>query len=194
MAKLRFDANRNIWKNIGDPPPKVVRHSKPIDAGKPLVYTNVAQFLVEVTKADWRVHESLAQLMRFRAGLTQFMNTQGGYMRTQATILAYDMIDSMRANIPAVTNGNYSLTFATATPAPVNCYGPAANCASGQMAVSDINRWRTVLANYLPSGNGQITTVLNATTTQVTVSVQWLDPLTAERGNEQVSLLAVLRQ
>jgi type IV pilus assembly protein PilV len=115
-------------------------------------------------------------------------------MRTQATILAYDMIDSMRANIPAVTNGNYRLTFAAATPAAVNCYGSAANCASGDMAVSDINRWRTVLANYLPSGNGQITTVLNATTTQVSVSVQWLDPLTAERGNEQVSLLAVLRQ
>jgi len=126
--------------------------------------------------------------------IVSIQNTQGGYMRTQATILAYDMIDSMRANIPAVTNGNYSLTFATATPAPVNCYGPAADCASGQMAVSDINRWRTVLANYLPSGNGEITTALNATTTQVTVSVQWLDPLTVESGNEQVSLLAVLRQ
>ena len=49
--------------------------------------------------------------------IASIQNTQGGYMRTQATFLAYDMIDSMRANIPAVTNGNYNLTFATATPA-----------------------------------------------------------------------------
>ncbi len=126
--------------------------------------------------------------------IASIQNTQGGYMRSQATFLAYDMVDSMRANIPAVTNGNYNLTFATATPTAVNCYGPAADCASGQMATSDINRWRTVLANYLPSGNGQITTVINATTTRVTVSVQWLDPFTAEGGNEQVSLLAELRQ
>ncbi len=126
--------------------------------------------------------------------LVSIQNTQGGYLRSQATILAYDIIDSMRTNIPAVTNGDYRLTFAAATPAAVNCYGLAADCASGQMALSDINRWRTVLANYLPSGNGQITTVLNATTTQVTVSIQWFDPFTAESGSEQVTLLAELRQ
>ena len=86
--------------------------------------------------------------------LTAMQNTQGGYLRSQAAILAYDIIDSMRANIPAVSAGNYGLAFTAATPAAVDCYGLAANCTTLQMASSDLNRWRTVLATYMPSGNG----------------------------------------
>ncbi len=127
--------------------------------------------------------------------LTAMQNTQGGYLRSQAAILAYDIIDSMRANIPAVTAGNYGLTPAAATPAAVDCYGLAANCTTVQMASSDLNRWRTVLATYMPSGNGQVTTVdLGGGTTQVTVAVVWIDPYSAESGNEQVVLVSELRQ
>ncbi len=126
--------------------------------------------------------------------IAAMQNTQGGYLRSQATILVYDMIDSMRANSPAITSGAYALTFAAVTPVAVNCYGAAANCTSGQMAVSDINRWRVATANYLPGGNGQILTVPNGTTTLVTVSVQWIDPYTAQGGvAEQVTLVAELR-
>ncbi len=126
--------------------------------------------------------------------LTAMQNTQGGYMRSQATILAYDIIDSMRCNIPAVTAGNYGLPLNAATPAAVNCYGVAANCTTPQMASSDLNRWRTVLATYMPSGNGQVTTVDLGGTTQVTVAVNWIDPYSADRGNEQLVLVAELQQ
>ena len=51
--------------------------------------------------------------------MAAMQNTQGGYLRSQATILAYDIIDSMRANIPAVTGGDYHITMAAATPAAV---------------------------------------------------------------------------
>ena len=126
--------------------------------------------------------------------LTAMQNTQGGYQRSQATILAYDIIDSMRANILAVTSGDYKITFAAVTPTAVDCYGLAANCTTAQMATSDINRWRTVLGNYLPAGNGQVDTVDIGTTTQVTVTVTWLDPYSAESGNEQLVLVSELPQ
>lgn len=127
--------------------------------------------------------------------LTAMQNTQGGYLRSQAAILAYDIIDSMRANIPAVSAGNYGLAFNAATPAAADCYGLAANCTTLQMASSDLNRWRTVLATYMPSGNGQVATVdLGGGTTQVTVAVVWIDPYSAESGNEQLVLVAELRQ
>ncbi len=126
--------------------------------------------------------------------LTAMQNTQGGYLRSQATILAYDIIDSMRADIPAVTGGNYNITFAAATPAAVDCYGLAANCTTGQIATSDLNRWRTVLGNYLPAGSGQVDTVDLGTTTQVTVTVSWIDPYSAASGNEQIVLLSELPQ
>ena len=127
--------------------------------------------------------------------LTAMQNTQGGYLRSQAAILAYDIIDSMRANIPAVSAGNYGLAFNAATPAAADCYGLAANCTTLQMASSDLNRWRTVLATYMPSGNGQVATVdLGGGTTQVTVAVVWIDPYSAESGNEQLVLVAEIRQ
>ncbi len=126
--------------------------------------------------------------------LTAVQNTQGGYMRSQATILAYDMIDSMRANIPAVAGGDYSITFAQATPVAVDCFGLVANCTTRQMAISDLNRWRNVLGNYLPSGSGQVSTVNVGITTQVTVAVTWIDPYSAESGNEQLVLVSELGQ
>ncbi len=120
--------------------------------------------------------------------MTSMQNTQGGHMRAQATILAYDIVDAMRANVPAVTAGDYDLSLATATPGAVNCYGLAANCATNQMADSDLSRWRTVLGNYLPSGNGQISTLDLGGTTRATITVTWLDPYSAENGNEQLIL------
>ena len=126
--------------------------------------------------------------------LTAVQNTQGGHMRSQATILAYDMIDSMRANIPAVANGDYRILFAQATPVTVDCYGTLANCTTGQMATSDLNRWRNVLANYLPAGSGQVSTVNIGITTQVIVAITWVDPYSAESGNEQLVLVSELGQ
>ncbi len=126
--------------------------------------------------------------------LTALQNTQGGHLRAQASILAYDIIDSMRANIPALTDGNYRITLATATPATVDCYGSAADCVISQMATSDLNRWRTLLGNYLPAGNGQVESLDLGGTTQVTVTVEWLDPYSAASGNEQLILMSELTQ
>ncbi len=126
--------------------------------------------------------------------LTALQNTQGGYLRSQATILAYDIVDSMRANIPAVSGGDYRITFATETPATVECYGEAADCSTIQMASADVNRWRTALGNYLPAGNGQVGTADIGGTTQVTVAITWVDPYSVESGNEQMVLLAELPQ
>lgn len=126
--------------------------------------------------------------------LTALQNTQGGYLRSQATILAYDIVDSMRANIPAVTGGDYRITFTAETLATVDCYDSEIDCSTNQMASADLKRWRTVLSNYLPAGNGQVGTVNIAGTTQVTVEITWVDPYSVESGNEQMVLLAELPQ
>ena len=126
--------------------------------------------------------------------LTSLQNTQGGYLRSQATIHAYSIVDSMRANIPAVSAGNYGLALAAATPTAVSCYGLQADCTTQQMAASDLSRWRTILAAHLPSGNGQVTTVDLGNTTQVSILVQWFDPYTADTGPEQLALVSELRQ
>jgi len=126
--------------------------------------------------------------------LTSLQNTQSGQMKSQASVMAYAIIDSMRTNIPSVTAGSYGIALGTDTPVAENCYGGAADCTAAQMAVSDVNYWRTTLGLSLPSGNGGIVTADLGTTTLVSVTVTWVDPYSAADGNEQIVLTSELPQ
>ncbi len=75
---------------------------------------------------------------------------RGAYFRSQATSLAYDIADRMRANRDAARGGAYNVAFAN--PAP-NC-APAAG--GGTVAEQDIAEWHASLACALPLGNGSI--------------------------------------
>ncbi len=85
--------------------------------------------------------------------------------RSQATVLAYDMADKMRANRPAALAGAYDIAFQDPAPA---CAAP--NLA-GTVAAQDISMWRMSLACRLPQATGSIVRAGN----QVTLTVQWDD-------------------
>ena len=100
------------------------------------------------------------------------------YMRSQATALAYTILDAMRANRGEALAGSYDIAVGPG-PAPVACTS-AAPCSSTAQAQNDLNLWKNALTAALPAGNGSVTTapVLNASgITQVTafVTVQWND-------------------
>lgn len=76
---------------------------------------------------------------------------QSAAMRSQATQLAYDMADRMRANSVAVSAGNY-LGTAGATAA---CH-TTTGCTPAQMAADDLYVWNAAIARYLPDGEGVI--------------------------------------
>ena len=124
--------------------------------------------------------------------ITSMQNTQAGQMKALATILAYDILDAMRANPPGVSAGSYSIAMATATPTAPQCYWNAANCDTTQLATSDVNRWRAALAQSLPSGNGSVATSDLGTTTLATVTINWVDPYSAADGNEQIVITSEL--
>ncbi|HOB61103.1 MAG TPA: type IV pilus modification protein PilV [Candidatus Competibacteraceae bacterium] len=90
---------------------------------------------------------------------TSIRFNQSAYLRSQATVLAYDMIDRMRANIVAAHNGNYDIAVTDTAP-------------TGTSQLTDIDRrqWRIALS-HLPSGTGGIT----HSGDQFTVIVQWDD-------------------
>jgi type IV pilus assembly protein PilV len=77
-------------------------------------------------------------------------NNQSTFMRSQATALAYDLADRMRANVTAADIGSYNPGAAamTSTCATTSGCGPAA------MAAHDIAEWNAALAALLPSGVG----------------------------------------
>lgn len=88
--------------------------------------------------------------------MTSLQQNQSAYQRSQATLLAYDITDRMRANIDQVTAGNYFAASGAVNSSCVSYSASAAGCTAIQMASHDIAEWQASLATELPSGNGRV--------------------------------------
>ncbi|MGH8397364.1 MAG: type IV pilus modification protein PilV [Gammaproteobacteria bacterium] len=113
------------------------------------------------------------------AGLmsTSLKSNDSAYMQSQATVLAYNMIDRMRANMTGTIGLTYNVAM-PATPAPSGstaCTGAGAGCASPALAAYNIAQWEYDLATALPQGRGAINTVPNGGVYTVTIKVLWND-------------------
>lgn len=86
------------------------------------------------------------------------------YHRTQATALAYDMADRMRANRQSALNNEYNTAFG----APRDCGVPSPD---GSVPEQDLDAWRNELACRLPQSTGSI--VRNGN--EFTLTVRWDD-------------------
>lgn len=104
--------------------------------------------------------------------LSSMRNNHSAYQRTQATILAYDIVDRMLANRSAITAGSYATAEANDNECTAN------TCTPQQMAEYDLYDWNAALAQALPSGQGTIAT--NGTIT--TITVMWDDERTGATG------------
>ncbi len=106
-------------------------------------------------------------------------SNDSAYLRTQATALAYSIIDRMRTNQLAAQNGDYDIAIGTPAPGSSTvCDGGSANCDSSALAAFDLAQWKQSLTsstNGLPSGDGSIGTAATGGVTTVTVTVQWND-------------------
>lgn len=107
------------------------------------------------------------------AGLmaSSMRNNLSASHRTQATWMAYDIIDRMRANREGAVTGDY------ATPMGAGAVCSAA-VPAGTVSAQDIAAWKNQLACSLPAGNGSID--VNAGTRAATILIQWND----SRGNQ----------
>ena len=123
--------------------------------------------LVEVMVALFTTSVGLLGLAAMQTKSLQF--NQSAYMRTQATILANDLIDRMRGN--SVGSSNYEITLADdpAVP-PVNCL--AAPCTPVELATFDLNQWVDTLETQLPEGDGAVQDLGN---NLYRVSISWSD-------------------
>jgi type IV pilus assembly protein PilV len=110
--------------------------------------------------------EALVALIVLSIGLLGIASLQlsslrwnhGASMRSQATLLAYDILDRMRVNATSAKNGEY-LTGAT----------------PGTVATNDLSDWRTNITSTLGAGSmGAVTRV--GTTDAFTITITWNDP------------------
>jgi type IV pilus assembly protein PilV len=96
------------------------------------------------------------------AGLmaSSLRNNHSAYYRSQATWLAYDVIDRMRTNRPNAVN--YIVGIGGASGA-------------GGLAGADVTDWKAMIANSLPEGDGSVAVVVAGEARTVTVDIQWND-------------------
>ena len=98
------------------------------------------------------------------AGLqaTSIQSNHSAYYRSQATLLASDLADRMRANRTEALTNAYVIDFPTSS---------TSNSVTGTSAEKDIAEWLNQLAQTLPEGTGKI----EKDGTLVTISIRWND-------------------
>lgn len=94
---------------------------------------------------------------------TGLRSNQMASMRTQATQVAYDITDRMRANPAGITNLEYDITL-TQQPVDTSATGTA---------LADLTAWRDAVEN-LPGGQSQIVRTVDAAGLVIhTITVHW---------------------
>lgn len=104
--------------------------------------------------------------------LQALKTNQKSYQRSQATVLAYEIADRMRANRDAAVAGSYIY-------GPSDT-GPETNCSSGcadpaQLAQSDLREWLLSVNGSLTLGQGQVACSTDPCTERSmhTVTIYW---------------------
>jgi type IV pilus assembly protein PilV len=96
------------------------------------------------------------------AGLTaaSLKSTNSSYYRSQATVLADDILDRMRANVMVARGGTYNITGDP----------PVFTAASGT-AFFDVSEWSDTVAQTMPNGVGNVNVALGV----ATITLTWGD-------------------
>lgn len=92
---------------------------------------------------------------------TGMRNNYDAHLRSQATVLAHDIVDRMRANRTAALGGNYD----TALTDKITLSG------DDPVFTTDLSEWKGRLATALPVGRGAV----SRNGSVVTVTIQWDD-------------------
>jgi type IV pilus assembly protein PilV len=153
--------------------------------------------LIEVLVAVLVLSLGLLGLAGLQASSLRYNNAAAA--RGQATFLAYDIIDRMRANKTAALTGAYDSGYGSAPSATADCQASGAACSAAAMAAYDLNQWRCMLGGWsdndvcantlgidrglLPDGDGAI----NRAGDVVTVSIRWTETGWGDSNNDGVA-------
>jgi type IV pilus assembly protein PilV len=133
--------------------------------------------LIEVLVALLVLSIGLLGLAALQTTSLQF-NT-GSYYRTQATFLAYDIIDRMRANSVGVIAGNYNVTTPTAAAtAKADTTVCTTGCNTTDLAKYDVGQWYKRMEAVLPgstSPTSNYALISRNASNVVTISINWVE-------------------
>ncbi|MDN5872573.1 MAG: type IV pilus modification protein PilV [Nitrococcus sp.] len=105
--------------------------------------------------------------------LTSLRSNHSAYLRSQATLMAYDILDRMRANRAQAQSDGYDITIDDVTDLPSVKGTPT-------QAAQDLNAWGANVLALLPAA---VATV-NENNDIVNISIQW-DDSRADRADDR---------
>lgn len=124
--------------------------------------------LIEVLLAVVILSIGLLGLASLQGNSLKFNHS--AYLRTQATQLAYDMADRMRANRTATMAGSYAIALSD---------DPLTS--PGNQVDRDKTEWLNSLASVLPNGDGSVVLdTSNGYSAHATITIRWTDDRTGE--------------
>lgn len=149
------------------------------------VHPNRGFSLVEVLVALLVLSIGLLGLA-FLQGQGMKFNTDA-YARTQATLLAYDIVDRMRANDQGAGAGSYDVPTSTSATAKIgaynsckssNCYCDKADgsvsCDTAELADYDLGKWYEAQDQSLPVDPNNLSTIAQ-NGNEHTITMRWRD-------------------
>lgn len=116
--------------------------------------------------------------------LTSLKYNTDAYVRTQSTILAYDIIDRMRLNRAAVGTGAYDVPATTDAAAKISAYtgckdsgcacDKGTTCSASNLALNDLGKWYDRLGRELPMADQEAyRATISRNGNLVTVTLRW---------------------
>ncbi len=94
--------------------------------------------------------------------LVSLRNNHSAWLRSEATVRAYDIMERMRANREQALAGGYDMALGAAAPS------------GSTIRDLDLQEWKQDLT-VLPSGDGAVARIVTPEQTLFTVTVQWDD-------------------
>lgn len=152
-----------------------------VDTAKHIQAKGSGFTLVEVLVALLVLSIGLLGLAALQTTALQF-NTDS-YQRTQATLLAYDILDRMRANSSAVSTGNYDAATSSAANSKISAYDSCKgstcscgtlSCNAANLATYDLGQWYEK-QKELQGGTLSSPGTISRTGTQVTITLRWVE-------------------
>lgn len=135
------------------------------------------------TNKGFTLIEALITLLILSIGLLGLAGLQNkglqfnqvAYQRSQAAMIAYDIVDRMRANTLEAQANGYDVAHGTTLTAGLDC--STAPCTQVNMAAYDLFKWKEQLETNLPAGGGEITSAaaanVGAPAVDLTITVRW---------------------
>jgi type IV pilus assembly protein PilV len=102
-------------------------------------------------------------------------SNDSAYLRSQATSLAYTLLDNMRSNRAVARTQAYDTGLGAYANPGSTCTIAGTPCTPAVIAQYDLYQWKQRLTQSLPSGDGSVVTAVNGSQVTATISVQWDD-------------------